>query len=176
MTLVHKPSAILPFQPYPRPTPVPMVSGVVPSADSDPVFIQLSSHWLPYVIGACKALVQDSTWCATSTDLIDSAVSIANDLLAYLSGAVIVYPVQFRFDPTDTVVLQYSTDGGITWLDMPDFAPSFVRTAPDTTSDNTINSASYATPLLLNPSDAVALGVSGNVVINEYAELTVIGY
>jgi len=145
----HLPGAIIPYIPYPRPVEIPV------SAPSDVplICLQINADWLPYLIGCAKALTVDSTWASEDTALVSSATASGNDLLGILSGGVdcavsLIYRSKDNVNPP--VQLQYSTDGGATWIDMPDFSKSFVRTRPVNVDDNDINPVNYfATKLYL---------------------------
>jgi len=145
----HLPGAIIPYIPYPRPVEIPV------SAPSDfpMICLQINADWLPYLIGCAKALTVDSTWASEDTALVQSATANGNDLLDILSGGVdcavnLIYRSKDNVSPP--VQLQYSTDGGATWIDMPDFSKSFVRTRPVNIDDNDINPVNYfATKLYL---------------------------
>ena len=145
----HLPGAIIPYIPYPRPVEIPV------SAPSDVplICLQINADWLPYLIGCAKALTVDSTWASEDTALVHSATANGNDLLDILSGGVdcavnLIYRSKDNVSPP--VQLQYSTDGGATWIDMPDFSKSFVRTRPVNVDDNDINPVNYfATKLYL---------------------------
>lgn len=102
----------------------------VPAPNAEPgaaptVCVQFSAVWLPYVLGALFQLVQPSAYQAASAGYAD-AVGQAQGLMAIFSeGGVCTDMLQFQF--TDTCGLQYSLDGGVTWIEVPGwdtFAPS----------------------------------------------------
>lgn len=94
----------------------------VPAPDADPgaaptICVQFGAPWLPYVLGALYQLTQPSAWDPTSAGFAD-VLTQAQDLMAIFSSAeVCTDMLQFQF--TDTCGLQYSVDGGVTWIDVP---------------------------------------------------------
>lgn len=122
------PDAIESYVPYPRPVEVPLVGSAVPGVHDSPVVcVQISALWLPYVVGAIKALTVDSTWKASDLALIPQATKAANELLDLIqnsdcSGGGVV---QFRLSGDCTI--QYSNDGGDSWFDMPSLDACYVK-------------------------------------------------
>lgn len=102
----------------------------VPAPNADPadtptVCVQFNSAWLPYVLGSMFQLTQPSAWDPASPGYAD-VLAQAQALMAIFSGAEeCTYMLQWNF--TDTCILQYSVDGGVTWIDVPGwstFAPT----------------------------------------------------
>jgi len=95
----------------------------VPAPNSEPdispfVCIQFAEAWLPYVLGSLFQLVQPSAYEPGSTGYAD-AVAQAQGLMAIFSEAGgCADMLAFQCDPT-TGDPQYSTDGGVTWTDLP---------------------------------------------------------
>lgn len=105
---------------YPTPVPAPNAEpGAAPT-----VCVQFAGAWLPYVLGALFQLTQPSAWLAGSPGYA-AAQAQAQGLMAIFGEAgVCTDMLQFQF--TDTCGLQYSVDGGVTWIDVPGwstFAP-----------------------------------------------------
>lgn len=102
----------------------------VPAPNTDPgdtplLCVQFNSAWLPYILGSMFQLTQPSAWDATSAGYAD-VLEQAQALMAIFSGAEdCTYMLTWNF--TDTCILQYSVDGGETWIDVPgwaEFAPA----------------------------------------------------
>lgn len=106
---------------YQEPVPVP---GVEPGA-APLVCVQFNEHWLLYVLGALFQLTQPAIYDPTSGD-VSVAQQQAQTLMAIIGSAgECTDMLTFRF--TDTCILQYSVDGGTTWVDVPGwdtFSPS----------------------------------------------------
>jgi len=105
------------------------VEAVVPP-DVEPgasplVCLQVSSVWLPYVIGSLMQLVQPTTWDTTDPTVRQLALDRATALIEMFGTAGECTAVEFRF--TDDCLLQYSVDGGTTWTTVPGWA-SFAPT------------------------------------------------
>ena len=102
----------------------------VPAPDADPgdtpvVCVQFNSAWLPYILGSLFQLTQPTAWDPASPGYAD-VLAQAQSLMAIFSGAEdCTYMLTWNF--TDTCILQYSVDGGATWIDVPgwaEFAPT----------------------------------------------------
>lgn len=102
----------------------------VPAPNAEPgaaptVCVQFAAAWLPYVLGGLYQLTQPSAWDPASPGFA-AAQGQAQGLMAIFSEAgVCTDMLQFQF--TDTCGLQYSIDGGTSWIDVPGwdtFAPS----------------------------------------------------
>lgn len=94
----------------------------VPAPNAEPgdaptICVQFNAAWLPFVMGAIFQLTQPSAWDPTSTGYAD-VLAQAQSLMGIFSAAeVCTDMLQFQF--TDTCGLQYSVDGGATWIDVP---------------------------------------------------------
>ena len=105
---------------YQAPVPVP---GADP-ADAPHVCLSINSTWLPYVIGSLMQLVQPSTWATSDPAALAAVLTAATELIERFGTAGECGVLTFRF--TDACLLQFSTDGGATWADVPgwaDYAP-----------------------------------------------------
>ena len=113
MSEPHLPSAIVPFVPFPTPVSPPGVGAL-----DNPICLTISADWIPYVLGALKALAMDSTWASSDPVAVKAAVQSANDLLDAIANyeACTVY-VLVRSSPTDNRLWQLSQDNGATWQD-----------------------------------------------------------
>lgn len=94
----------------------------VPAPNADPgdaplVCIQFNQAWLPYMLGSLFQLTQPIVWDPTSAGAAD-AQQQAQDLMAII-GAAGVCTDMLTFQFTSGCGLQYSVDGGITWIDVP---------------------------------------------------------
>lgn len=93
-------------------------------ADAPQVCLSINSTWLPYVIGSLMQLVQPSTWATSDPAALAAVLTAATELIERFGTAGECGVLTFRF--TDACLLQFSTDGGATWADVPgwaDYAP-----------------------------------------------------
>lgn len=74
------PGAIVPSTPFRSPVPIPTLG-------TGDVTVTFDQAWLPYIIGACKALVAASTWDPPTQTDVANTIFAAYDLLKTLSGA-----------------------------------------------------------------------------------------
>lgn len=74
------PGAIVPFIPYPKPVPPPVLGTGMLTATFD-------QAWLPYILGCCKALTCNATFDPPDPGPALAAVKAAYDLLNQLSAA-----------------------------------------------------------------------------------------
>lgn len=120
--MAHLVGALLPFQPFPEPVPVP-VSGPF---DDPLVTVCINAEWVQYVVGALQALVAQSTWSSANRAVVDSVVREALNLIAAFAALEpCPVPIEFQPNPAYPQNWQYSLDGGVTWLDGPDVASSY---------------------------------------------------
>ena len=76
----HVTGAVVPYIPYPVPVPLPTLTGTT-------CCIALDHGWIPYVIGAAKALANTSTWRSSDAATVAAVVSSAHALLDQLMSA-----------------------------------------------------------------------------------------
>ncbi len=91
--------------------------------DAPLVCVEFNASWLPVVLGALMQLGQAAQWLGDDAAQ-QAAVTASTQLMLAIGQAEECVPVQFRF--TSGCVLQYSVDGGTTWIDTPGwttFAP-----------------------------------------------------
>lgn len=131
-------------------------------ADGDLVQLPcINVDWLPLVLGALDQLRNPSTWLDTLSDSTRELVLSRADHLRSMFGAAVNVPccnVEIRL--TSGCTLQYSTDGGTTWVDVTDWNANFdscVRAAipppvpvPINPGVPTDNACAVATWLALN--------------------------
>ena len=95
--------------------------GTEPAAD--PVIcLRVNSSWIPYVVGCVLQLSQPAAWTADAAALPD-LLGRVQDLVNQIGTAEVCVAPQFRL--TAECGLQYSLDGGTTWLDFTDWAANF---------------------------------------------------
>lgn len=98
---------------YPEPIGIPSAQ----PGDSPTFCVPINAEWIPIVAGALQQLAQTNIWAGmTEIDAL-AAVGAAWDLIASVANATActVFSLQFTMGCT----LQYSTDGGTTWTDVP---------------------------------------------------------
>lgn len=99
-----------------EPVPIPAADPMSPPF----VCIQVNQEWLPYVIGALMQLVQPTSWLHSTEAELQEVLARATDLIGVAGNAELCVPISLQF--TETCALQYSRDGGATWLDVPGWA------------------------------------------------------
>jgi len=102
---MFNPAALEPYQPFFPPVPPPG-TGV---CDAPLVCVRYSESWQPYVLGALKALLMDSTWATTDPSVLTATRNAASDLILEFSGDGCVPDT--RIDPDDPTYVDVSPDG-----------------------------------------------------------------
>lgn len=76
----------------------------------------INQYWLPYIQGCLDQLLNPSTWITSSDSALNDALDAALRLKQIVgqAGTCPMYQLQL----TAGCVLQYSTDGGVTWNDV----------------------------------------------------------
>lgn len=98
---------------YPEPIAIPSAQ----PGDSPTFCVPINAEWIPIVAGALQQLAQTTIWSGmTEADAL-AAVGAAWDLIASVANASACTVFELRFELSCT--LQYSTDGGATWTDVP---------------------------------------------------------
>jgi hypothetical protein len=92
-------------------------------SDEPLVCLALNASWVPYVCGSLMQLVQPSTWDTLDTGVLQTIIGKATDLIALVSNATGCVSLLFRL--SDSCVLQSSSDGGTTWVDVSGWATQF---------------------------------------------------
>lgn len=136
--------------PYPFPRPsfeFPVTPPDAEAGDSPLTTVCFSSAWLPFVEGALKQLLLQSTWAGTD-DEITTALGRATDLLGLFMALVPTCPEMtvltgIRYNAeTDTIQTDFGGTGD--WVDQPTFDPrhsDVFRFPPHTTSDTRCDAA-----------------------------------
>jgi hypothetical protein len=91
--------------------------------DAPLVCIQINASWIPYVIGSTLQLAQPKAWTTTDPTALADLLGRVTDLIARIGTAEVCMAPEFRL--TTGCGLQYSLDGGTTWLDFADWATNF---------------------------------------------------
>jgi len=101
--------------------------------DSAPLTcVRFSQAWLPYVMGALQQLIQPSSWVVADNVALNDVLLNASDLIGSIGQGGDCVDFQERLQDC---VLQYSLDGGSTWVDVAGWAANLqaciaARTAP----------------------------------------------
>ena len=90
--------------------------------DDPLICIQVNAGWVPYICGCVLQLAQPPAWTADAAALPD-LLGRVTDLIARIGTAGECMAPEFRL--TAGCGLQYSLDGGTTWLDVTDWATNF---------------------------------------------------
>jgi hypothetical protein len=88
----------------------------------DPAFVcaQIPASAIPYIVGSLLQLLQPPTWAITDHDRMSEILGQVTDLILAIGTAA---PCMFRL--TASCMLQYSVDGGTTWIDVTDWGVNF---------------------------------------------------
>jgi hypothetical protein len=88
----------------------------------DPAFVcaQIPATAIPYIVGSLLQLLQPPTWAITDADRMSEILGQVTDLILAIGTAA---PCMFRL--TASCMLQYSVDGGTTWIDVTDWGTNF---------------------------------------------------
>lgn len=85
---------------------------------------------MQYIIGACAALLAQSTWNSSDENAVAGAINRAQALIGGLATLEACPMIEFRLNPDDPHYWDYSTDGGTTWTRQPDcpsnFTPEYI--------------------------------------------------
>lgn len=84
------------------------------------VCAQIPATAIPYLIGSLLQLAQPPTWAITDPTRMSEVLGQVTDLIVALGTAG---ACMFRL--TASCLLQYSLDGGATWIDVTDWATNF---------------------------------------------------
>lgn len=90
--------------------------------DDPLICLQVNASWIPYIIGSVLQMLQPLAWNASGSTLAD-ILGRVQDLINRIGTAEVCVAPQFRL--TAGCGLQYSLDGGTTWLDVTDWATNF---------------------------------------------------
>lgn len=112
---------------YPEPIAIPDSQ----PGDAPTMCVPINQAWIPIVAGALQQLAQTNIWAGMSEADALAAVGAAWDLIAAVANAsaCTVFSLQFTMGCT----LQYSTDGGETWTDVPGWDDYFAACVGGTT-------------------------------------------
>jgi hypothetical protein len=78
------------------------------------VCLQINASWQPYMAGALTQLVNPATWDEPSPAALSDVLARATDLISIVALAGVCTAVQIRYTPS--CQLEYSLDGGTTWI------------------------------------------------------------
>jgi len=84
------------------------------------VCAQIPATAIPYIVGSLLQLLQPPAWAITDATRMSEVLGQVTDLIVALGTAG---ACMFRL--TNTCLLQYSLDGGTTWVDVTDWALNF---------------------------------------------------
>ena len=84
------------------------------------VCAQIPATAIPYIVGSLLQLLQPPAWDITDPDRMTEVLGQVTDLILAIGTAG---PCMFRLN--DTCGLQYSLDGGTTWIDVTGWATNF---------------------------------------------------
>jgi len=93
----------------------------LPTTDPDEtplVYVSLNRDWLKYLIGLCYPLRMENAWDSTDVADVNLAIARANLLIEMLM-TLLCDPLCIDGLRLAGSTLQYSTDGGSTWIDIP---------------------------------------------------------
>jgi hypothetical protein len=94
------------------------------AAEDDPlVCVQVNASWVPFIVGSMMQLAQPKAWATTDSTALADLLGRVTDLIARIGTAELCVAPQFRL--TAECGLQYSLDGGTTWLDVTDWSTNF---------------------------------------------------
>jgi len=88
--------------------------------DPTVVCAQLPATAIPYIVGSLLQLLQPPAWAITDATRMTEVLGQVTDLIVALGTAG---PCMFRL--TAACGLQYSLDGGTTWIDVTDWSTNF---------------------------------------------------
>lgn len=92
-------------------------------ADAPLVCLQLSASWLPLVVGSLMQLAQPAAWTTTDRALQADLLGRVTDLISLVGTAGECIAMQFRL--TSSCGLQFSEDGGASWIDVTNWSTQF---------------------------------------------------
>lgn len=105
-----------PFAPFLPTSELPAPTAAI---DASPfVCFHVNREWLPYLIGAWATLTRASIYSGTFEEKKFAVLEAENFLCTIHSGNVQCEDamIDFRQNPANVCQLEYSTDGGVTWL------------------------------------------------------------
>lgn len=91
-------------------------------ADAPTICLAINAAWIPIVIGCLMQVLQPPAWTADSTHIGD-LLGRVTDLIAIVGTAGVCEVLAMRM--TSGCALQYSLDGGSTWITVTDWATEF---------------------------------------------------
>jgi hypothetical protein len=90
--------------------------------EGDQVCVTFAKAWLPAIRGALQQLLLQSTWDTTDEEALTAMLGrVFNLIYLFDEDAECAMPFDVRIDPTNSCMLQKSTDGGETWDDVGSF-------------------------------------------------------
>ena len=100
----------------------PVVDPGTAPADDPVICLRINASWIPYVIGCVLQLGQPAAWTADRAALPD-LLGRVQDLINLIGTSEVCMAPEFRL--TAECGLQYSLDGGTSWLDVTDWSTQF---------------------------------------------------
>jgi len=91
--------------------------------DDPLVCLQVNASWIPYIVGSCLQLAQPLAWTTTDSTALADLLGRVTDLINLIGTAEACMAPQYRL--TSECGLQYSLDGGTTWLDVDGWTENF---------------------------------------------------
>lgn len=101
----------------------PVVDPGTAPGDGPLVCLQVNASWIPYIIGSLMQLAQPLAWTTTDPTSLADLLGRVTDLIVSIGTAGACMALEMRL--TAECGLQYSTDGGTTWLDVTDWGTNF---------------------------------------------------
>jgi hypothetical protein len=100
----------------------PIVDPGTAPADDPVICLRINAAWIPVIIGCLMQAMQPLAWTADSAALPD-LLGRVTDLISIVGTSGECIAMEFRL--TAECGLQYSTDGGTTWIDVTDWSTNF---------------------------------------------------
>ncbi len=88
-------------------------------ADAPQVCVSFNRDWLPYVVGSLLQLVQPSSWTASSPSALSDVLTSATELIERFGTTEGCEVLAMR---VSDCALQFSVDGGDTWVTVTDWS------------------------------------------------------
>jgi hypothetical protein len=110
-------------------------------ADAPLVQLNVNASWVPYIIGCLMQMAQPRAWTTTDPTALADLLGRVTDLMNMFGTAM--GPMEIQLSATG--VLQTSTDGGTTWVDVPGWSTNIPDVVHDLQARVTMDPA-YASP------------------------------
>jgi len=109
------------YAPRLEPLPIP-----APRWNDEPLLcLQVNDEWVSHILGVLTALDQSDTWLGTDDEIFDARQQVNEIMLAFMEECMdCCGPDEIPLSRiNEDGVYQQSTDGGVTWVDAPQFDP-----------------------------------------------------